>query len=72
MIDHVDRGLGRYPESLVKIRHDFAEKQFVPGWGSGWGWVGVFCKFNDQFKLINITKNPIEKKTIYGALVIPE
>ncbi len=33
-------GIGRYPESFMKIRHDLAEKEFVPG--VGLGWVGGF------------------------------
>ena len=42
IIDHVERWFGRYPESLVKIRHDFAEKKCVPGRvGVGSGRVGV-------------------------------
>ena len=39
IIDHVDRWLGRYPESLMNIRHDLAEKKLFPG-GGGVG-VGV-------------------------------
>ena len=37
IIDHVDRLLGRYPESLMKIRHDLAEKKLFPGGGWGFG-----------------------------------
>ena len=52
IIDHVGRWLGRYPESLMKIGHDLVEKKFVPGSGSGWGW--VFSMFKDRFKPINL------------------
>ena len=43
IIDHVGRWSGRYPESLIKIGHDLADKKFVPGLGlglgvGGWGW----------------------------------
>ncbi len=31
IIDHVDRWLGRYLESLVKICHDLADKALVGG-----------------------------------------
>ena len=51
--DHVGRGLGRYPESLMKFGNDLAEKKFVPGSGSGLGvglGVGVFSKFKEWSK----------------------
>ena len=43
IIDHVDRRLGRYPESLMKIQHDLAEKKLFPG--RGWGWEMFFLLF---------------------------
>ena len=43
--DYVGRVLGGYPESLMKIGHDLAEKKFVPGVGSGWGHVGSWPGF---------------------------
>ena len=55
IIDHVSRWLGRYPESLIKIGYDLAEKKFVPRSGWGWCWgvgVGFFSNFKDRFKLI--------------------
>ena len=45
----------RYPESLLKILHEQAEKKLFPGVG-GWGWLGVgwvFVQFRDWFKPIN-------------------
>ena len=36
IIDHVDRWLGRYSESLMSVQHDLAEKKLFPG-GVGWG-----------------------------------
>ncbi len=56
IIYHVDRWLGRYPESLMKIRHDLAQKKLFSGGGLGWGggWGGFFSKFKDRFKPINI------------------
>ncbi len=35
IVDHVDRWLGRYPESLMKIQHDLAEKRLFPRVGVG-------------------------------------
>ncbi len=40
-IDHADGWLGRYPESLMKIRHDLAEKKLFPGGVGVWVGVGV-------------------------------
>ena len=48
-IDHIGRGLETYPESLMKIQNDFAEKKLFPG-GVGVRWGGVFCKFKERFK----------------------
>ena len=58
IIYHVGRWIGRYPVSLMKIGHDFAEKKFVPASGRGRvgvGWL-VFSKFKDRFKPINMRK----------------
>ena len=40
IIDHVGRWYGRYPEGLMKIQHDMAEKKLFPGGGWSGGWVG--------------------------------
>ena len=57
--DCVGQVLGGYPESLMKIGHDLAEKKFVPGSGSGSGRVGsgrgwvVFSMFKEWSKPFN-------------------
>ena len=59
----------------MKIRHDFAEKKFVPGRGSGSGRVGVgsgwvFSKFKDQFKPINMDFSHYLVISGYGHIFI--
>ena len=59
IIDPVGKRSGRYPESLMKIRHDMAEKKFVPSWGvrfggRGWGWgleLGVGVGFSVTLRI---------------------
>ena len=49
IIDYVDRWSGRYPESLMNIRIDLAEKNLFPvgvGWGGGGGGGGVGVGFS--------------------------
>ena len=43
----------------MEIQYDLAKRKFAPGGVGGWvrelgGWVAVFSKFKDRFKLINI------------------
>ena len=49
IIDHVGRWYGRYPESLMKIRHDMAEKKLVPG---GRWVLAKFKEWSKPFKCI--------------------
>ena len=69
MVDHVSRCLGRYPESLMKIGHDLAEKKFVPGLGLGSGRGWVFSKFKDRFKPIK-SHNHCTEGTPYVVAVV--
>ena len=49
----------------MKIRHDLAEKKFVPwmglDWGASWDWVGgcSFVDFKDLFKPIKIPRGNV-------------
>ena len=58
IIDQVIRWYGRYPESLMKIRHDKLTKSYSPGGVGGWGWgLGlVLVKFEEWSKPFNISQ----------------
>ena len=64
-IDHACRWYGKYTESLMKIRHDYAGKKFIRG--MGWGWVVFFVKFKDWFKPI---KNVVLSKCHFEPMLV--
>ena len=71
IIDHVDRWSGRYPESLIKILYDLAEKAKVGGLEDvvTFDFIDHVCRWSGTYpeSLMKIRHDLAEKKFVPGS-----